>query len=137
MADAVVVTSLRAINDKYDPPTILASTIKPTKKETTMSGYTPNYTGVSEVVPAPKTRFVPGIGGSNSIDRILATLHALGLCPPDMLSPLKTLVCNGDPMGKWLKVTVAQLDAALSTTDASVSQRMAFKSALTQIGLLA
>ncbi len=98
----------------------------------------PNYTGVPEFQkPAPKRR-VAGVNGSNSLDSMLGALTDLGLCTSGLEKPLKTLAANGQValLGNFLSVDIHELDRALAGVEVSTSNKIAFKSALTQMGFL-
>jgi hypothetical protein len=97
-----------------------------------------NATGVNDFPKATAKRFVPGINGSSSINSMLGALNNLGLCSDGLISPLTTLAAHGqaNTLGKYLQIDIHALDRALAQTESSTSNRIAFKSALTQMGFL-
>jgi hypothetical protein len=87
------------------------------------------------VTPQVTKRHVPGIG-AGSPARLVDTLSRLGLCPSELIEPLKTLAAHGKPTSPYFQVSVDALDVALGGVEASIEQRMAFKYSLKQAGLL-
>jgi hypothetical protein len=79
---------------------------------------------------------IVGINGSNSPTRLIETLERLELCSPKLAEPLKTLAAAGEKINEHLQIPVHELDAALRRTDATIEQRMAFKSSLNSLGVL-
>ena len=98
----------------------------------------PNYTGVKEFATPERKSRVNGINGSNSINSVLNALTDLGLCTSSLAKPLLQLAAAGqiETVGKLLPIDIQELNRALEKTDASVSSRLQFKSALTQLGFL-
>ena len=145
MADLPIPTTLACYAESPEQTAlslakIFASTTTTTKpKETKMVAHYPNYTGISDFAKPTAKRFVPGINGSSSINSMLGALNGLGLCSDGLISPLTTLAAHGqaNTLGKYLKVDLHALDRALAGTESSTSNRIAFKSALTQMGFLA
>jgi hypothetical protein len=106
--------------------------IKPKEKSMlNMTNYDPFLAAKGE----EKTHIV-GIGGSNSPTRIIETLERLELCSPKLAAPLKTLAAAGEKINEHLQIPVHELDAALRKTDATIEQRLAFKSSLNSLGVL-
>jgi hypothetical protein len=87
------------------------------------------------ITPQTTKRHVPGIG-AGSPARLVDTLSRLGLCPSELIDPLKTLAAHSKPLAPYFQVSVDALDVALSGVEASIEQRMAFKYSLKQANLL-
>jgi hypothetical protein len=108
---------------------LTTSTNQPTHKENTMS-----YVAITEA--RPERTSIPGIAASNSQERLISVLDRMGLVPRDLGEALKRLAAAGGKPGDHFKVSVWKLDQVLGNTDASIANRIAFKSSLDRAGLL-
>jgi hypothetical protein len=102
-----------------------------------------NFTGYDERIAASSkgvTRdHVNGIGGSNNPSKLIDVLETLELITPELAVPLRTIAAANSPDCKvkdFATISVYALDAALRKTDATLEQRLAFKSSLHRHGLL-
>jgi len=93
-----------------------------------------SYVAITE--PRPERTSIPGIAASSSPARLIDVLSRMGLMPRDLGEPLKQLAAAGGKPGDHWKVSVWKLDQVLGNTDASIGNRIAFKSSLDRAGLL-
>jgi len=106
-------------------------TTTPTKKVTKIMSLYPE----TVQAPNPQKKSVPGIGPVGGT-ALLRTLERLNLINH---SPELHLLCaagKASPSAIGPAFEIWQVDAALAETDATVSQRMAFKATLEKYGLL-
>jgi hypothetical protein len=74
---------------------------------------------------------------ANDPQALIGTLHRLGLCPHEMVVPLKTLSAAGKPLSPYLQVSLYEVDKAISNVEnASPLDRMGFKRSLQRAGLM-
>ena len=78
---------------------------------------------------------MPGIG-HGSPARLLDTLSRLGLCSNEMATPLKSISAAGHPINHLFTVSVHELDRALEGVECKVADRINFKNALSNLGIL-
>jgi hypothetical protein len=96
-----------------------------------------NFTNYNPIVAGQKKRHVPGIGAPDGAGTtLLRALEGLGLL--NHSPELHKLVASGTTTVGVLgqQFTVHQLDQALKDTDATTSQKMAFKNNVDRAGLL-
>jgi hypothetical protein len=116
------------------------NTTHPPSKSQKENNMSLNFTGYDERLAASskgiEKNHVNGIGASDDPSRLLDVLETLELIAPELAKPLKTITAHGGEVTEFITLSVYALDAKLRTTDATVEQRMAFKSSLARHGWL-